>query len=159
MVNNTVGAVAYSWVFNDGGVSGDVSPEYTFPSIEQSEQLVILIATSDKGCRDTTSKIIVVNEELLYYVPNTFTPDGDDFNQVFKPVFTSGYTPTSYHLMIFNRWGELVFESYDPAIGWEGNYGKDGNLVQVGTYTWKIQFKLKADDRRKEIIGYVNVLK
>ena len=159
MVNNTIGAVAYSWLFNDGGVSGETSPEYTFPSKEQSEQLVILIATSDKGCKDTTSKIIIVNEELLYYVPNTFTPDDDNFNQVFKPVFTSGYSPTSYHLMIFDRWGEIVFESYDPETGWEGKLGKDGNSVQVGTYTWKIQFKLKEDDRRKEILGYVNIIK
>jgi len=159
MMNTSSDAVGYSWVFNDGGVSGETSPEHFFPDKEQSNQLVILIATSDKGCRDTTSKMVVVNEQLLYFVPNTFTPDGDDFNQTFKPIFTSGYSPTSYHLTIFDRWGELVFESFDSSIGWEGKLGKDGEYVQVGTYTWKIEFKLKSDDRRKEIVGYVNILK
>ena len=159
MMNTSSDAVGYSWVFNDGGVSGETSPEHIFPDKEQSNQLVILIATSDKGCRDTTSKMVVVNEQLLYFVPNTFTPDGDDFNQTFKPIFTSGYSPTSYHLSIFDRWGELVFESFDTSIGWEGKLGKDGEYVQVGTYTWKIEFKLKSDDRRKEILGYVNILK
>ena len=159
MLNTSLNAVDYSWIFSDGTVSSDVSPEHEFPSIEQSKQVVILIATSDAGCKDTTNKIINVNEEVIYYVPNTFTPDNDDFNQVFKPVFTSGFDPSSYHLSIFNRWGELVFESYDPTFGWSGLYGKDGVVVQEGSYTWKIDFKLKENDTRKIEVGSVSVLK
>ena len=159
MLNTSLNAVDYSWVFSDGIVSSDVSPEHEFPNTEQSKQVVILIATSDAGCKDTTNKIINVNEEVIYYVPNSFTPDNDDFNQVFKPVFTSGFDPFSYHLYIFNRWGELVFESNDATIGWSGLYGKDGALVQEGSYTWKIDFKLKQNDARKVEVGSVNILK
>jgi gliding motility-associated-like protein len=159
MMNTSLNAVDYSWIFSDGLVSSDASPEHEFPNKEQSKQVVILIATSDAGCKDTTNKIINVNEEVIYYIPNTFTPDDDDFNQVFKPVFTSGYDPFSYHLTIFNRWGELVFESYDSSIGWSGLYGKDGAVVQEGSYTWKIDFKLKENDAHKVEVGSVNILK
>ena len=159
MLNTSLNAIEYGWIFSDGTVSSDVSPEHEFPNKEQSKQVVILIATSDAGCMDTINKIITVNEEVVYYVPNTFTPDDDDFNQIFKPVFTSGYDPITYHLSIFNRWGELVFESNDTEIGWAGLYGKDGVLVQEGSYTWKIEFKLKENDTRKIEVGNVNILK
>ncbi len=159
MLNTSLNAIDYSWIFSDGLVSSDVSPEHEFPNKEQSKQIVILIATSDAGCKDTINKIINVNEEVIYYIPNSFTPDDDDYNQVFKPVFTSGFDPFTYHLSIFNRWGELVFESNDTEVGWAGLYGKDGVLVQEGSYTWKIEFKLKENDSHKVIVGNVNILK
>ena len=159
MLNTSLNATEYAWVFSDGTVSSDVSPEHEFPNKEQSKQVVILIATSDAGCKDTTNKILNVIEELVYYVPNTFTPDQDDFNQVFKPVFTSGYDPIAYHLEIFNRWGELVFESNDSEIGWAGLYGKDGVLVQEGIYSWKIEFKLKGLDKRQIEVGSVSLIR
>jgi gliding motility-associated-like protein len=159
MVNQTIDASEYEWIFSDGEVSSEISPIHNFPNSEYSKQLIILIATSDKGCRDTTSKIVIVNEELVYYVPNTFTPDDDDFNQVFKPIFTSGYEPTSYTLLIFNRWGEIVFESHDVNFGWDGKYGKGGEMSLESVYTWKIEFKLKGVDKRQVDIGSVSLLR
>jgi gliding motility-associated-like protein len=94
---------------------------------------------------------------LLYYIPNSFTPDGDKFNQVFAPVFTSGFDPYDYKMTIYNRWGELIFESNDTQVGWDGTYG--GKLVQDGTYVWSIQFGLLADDSRKSINGSLNLMK
>jgi len=91
-------------------------------------------------------------------VPNVFTPDGDQFNETFQPVFTSGYDPYDYHLMIFNRWGELIFESYNADIGWDGTYGT-GGLVQDGVYVWKINFKESMTDKKHEVYGHVSVLK
>ena len=82
-------------------------------------------------------------EELLYYVPNSFTPDGDGVNDTFLPTFTSGYDPYDYSLLIFNRWGQIVFESHDATKGWNATMGVDGEIVQDGTYTWKIEFKTK----------------
>ena len=159
MVNLTIDASAYEWIFSDGEVSSEISPIHNFPNSSYSQQLIILIATSDKGCRDTTSKIVIVNEELVYYVPNTFTPDDDDFNQVFKPIFTSGYDPTSYTLLIFNRWGQIVFESHDVNVGWDGTYGKGGEMSIESVYTWKIEFKLKGLDKRQVDVGSVSLLR
>ncbi|MDX1652570.1 MAG: gliding motility-associated C-terminal domain-containing protein, partial [Brumimicrobium sp.] len=99
-------------------------------------------------------------EELIYYVPNTFTPDNDNFNEVFKPIFTSGFDPFDYKLLIFNRWGEIIFESNNAEVGWDGTYGADSEqIVKDGTYVWKIIFKTKINDERKEIVGHVNVLR
>ena len=90
-------------------------------------------------------------------MPNTFTPDGDNYNEFFTPVFTSGYDPYDFDLYIFNRWGEIIWESHDASAGWDGTYG--GNLVQDGTYTWKIEFKTTETDERMMVSGHVNVIK
>jgi gliding motility-associated-like protein len=118
-----------------------------------------LIATSEFGFVDSAYATLIIKEELIFYVPNTFTPDQDDYNEVFLPVFTSGYDPYNYSLLIFNRWGQVVFESHDTDQGWKGTYGVDGDLVQDGTYTWKIDFGLKQTKEMQSLVGHVNVLR
>ena len=158
--NNSTGATSYEWYFGDNsGVDTDVNPTHTFPEGQPGGYSVVLYAYSDLGCVDSARVTIRVNEELIYYVPNTFTPDGDDYNDVFLPVFTEGYDVFDYHLTIFNRWGETVFESYDATVGWDATYGLYGREVQDGTYVWKIEFKTTMNDERKMISGHVNVLK
>ncbi len=99
-----------------------------------------------------------MNDILLYYIPNAFTPDGDEFNPTFKPVFTSGFDPYDYHLIIFNRWGETVFESFNAERGWDGLYNS-GELVEDGVYIWHIDFKETMSDKRHKEIGHVTLLK
>ena len=119
---------------------------------------VTLIVESAAGCIDSTTAFIQVEDVVLYHVPNAFTPDGDQFNETFQPVFVSGYDPYDYHLIIFNRWGEILFESYDVLGGWNGTYG-EGGLVEDGVYTWKIDFKESMSDKRHEKMGHVVLLK
>jgi len=63
--------------------------------------------------------------------------------------------------LIFNRWGEVIFKSHNSEIGWDGTYGSNYNqgLVADGTYTWKIEFKLKQNDERKIVVGHVNLVR
>ncbi|MEX1190973.1 MAG: PKD domain-containing protein, partial [Brumimicrobium sp.] len=159
--NSSVGASTYDWSFGDGGTSISTNPLHEFTIDEDIEDYVVeLIAYSDLGCSDTVSAVIPVKEELLFFVPNTFTPDSDDFNETFKPVFTSGFDPQDYTLYIFNRWGELIFESNNTEIGWGGTYGLSSNeIVKEGTYVWKVEFKTKYTDERKVEVGHVNVLR
>ena len=119
--------------------------------------VVELIAYSQLGCTDTAYSTIQITEEVIFYVPNTFTPDNDDYNERFEPVFTSGFDPYDYTLLIFNRWGEILFESHNAEVGWDGTYG--GMMVQDGTYTWKIEFKTTATDERRTAVGHVNVIR
>ena len=91
-------------------------------------------------------------------MPNTFTPDGDDYNDEFKPIMTAGYDIYDYHLTIFNRWGEIVFESYNAAYGWDGTYGGQG-IVEDGTYVWQIEFGETMSDKRHKHRGHVTILK
>ena len=99
-----------------------------------------------------------VLEDILYYVPNTFTPDGDNFNETFKPIFTSGFDPYDYHLLIYNRWGETVFESFNAAHGWDGTYG-DGAICEDGVYIWNIEFGDINDDKKHKESGHISLLK
>lgn len=158
MSNSSTGAVSYSWNFGDGSsTSNEENPDHTFPTVPVTNYLIHLTAISDHGCIDTTAHLVIEHEVLIYYVPNTFTPDDDEFNQSFQPVFTSGFDPYDFDMLIFNRWGEVIFETRDAAIGWDGTYS--GEVVKEGTYTWKIEFKTTATDERKIAIGSVNVLR
>jgi len=157
--NNSTGAVGYEWDFGNGETSTDVNPSSTYPAVEDTFD-VQLIATSPFGCKDTAYAIVPIIEELIIYVPNTFTPDKDEFNEVFKPIFTSGFDPLDYNLLIFNRWGEIIFESNNSEVGWDGTYGAESNdLVKDGTYVWKITFKTKINDDRQVEVGHVNLLR
>jgi gliding motility-associated-like protein len=95
----------------------------------------------------------------VYYIPNTFTPDGDKYNQSFKPVLSTGVSSEGYEMLIFNRWGELIFESYDASQGWDGSYGLKGKPVQDGIYTYKIVFKNPKLDDRITVTGHVTLIR
>jgi gliding motility-associated-like protein len=158
--NGSLGASDYHWNFGDGSTSTTINPNHTYPTDQAGEYEVQLIAYSPAGCTDTARAVIVVIEDLIFYVPNTFTPDNDDFNEVFKPIFTSGYDPFDYELLIFNRWGEIVFESNNASVGWDGTYGASSNrIVKDGTYIWRIEFKTVPTDERQTHVGHVNILK
>jgi gliding motility-associated-like protein len=160
MVNNSIDADAYTWDFGDGQTSTLTSPDHYFPDSDSATYLITLtVLNSITGCVDTAYATVVVNEELIFYAPNTFTPDKDLNNEIFSPIFTSGYDPYDYTLYIYNRWGELIFESHDVNVGWRGTYGPENMQVQDGTYTWKIDFKLKSDGQNKVVVGHVNVLR
>jgi gliding motility-associated-like protein len=157
--NVSEGAVSYNWDFGDGQSSTAPEPTNTYSTNLQTGFTATLIATSPAGCSDTTSMPIGYEEQLIYYVPNSFTPDADEHNQLFTPIFTSGFSPEKFEMMIFNRWGELIWQSFDPTKGWDGSYGIEGLDAQSGTYTWVIFFKPKANDDKIKISGFVNLLR
>ncbi len=161
MINTSINANQYTWDFGDGsGTSTAVNPSHTFPDDAITNYTITLHATNDSGCKDSAKVTIEIIEDIVYYVPNVFTPDGDNFNQTFQPVFTSGFDPYDYSMYIYNRWGELIFESHDALMGWNGTYlASNGDLVQEGTYVWVIEFKVKQNDKRKKITGHVTLLR
>ena len=156
--NNSSGAVDYSWEFGDGATSDLDNPQHLYSEIVDGF-IISLIATSELGCVDTTQVSILYQEEPIVYIPNTFTPDGDQYNHVFLPVFTSGYDPYNYELLIFNRWGEIVYESHDVNIGWDGTYGVNGKKAQDGAYTYKIIYKVLKTDERRLLVGHINLIR
>jgi gliding motility-associated-like protein len=155
--NNSTGATSYTWDFGDNTNSGVINPVHTYSDDESGSYVVELIAYAALGCSDTAWVTIRIEEELIFYVPNTFTPDGDSYNEYFKPVFTSGFDPLDFTLLIFNRWGEIIWESHDALVGWDGIYG--GSLVEDGSYTWKIEFKSSETDKRIMKTGHVSVIR
>src|SRR5690606_32500580 len=94
MMNGSLGAASYEWDFGDNSSgSTDAMPRHTFPSERTGFYDITLIAISDHGCKDTAYNKVYLHEELVFFIPNTFTPDDDNFNQEFRPVFVSGFDP------------------------------------------------------------------
>jgi gliding motility-associated-like protein len=157
--NSSQYADFYDWTFLGIGSSSDVNPVIEYPAEPETYEIE-LVAHTDEGCTDTALVAVEILDRIIFYVPNTFTPDNDNFNEIFQPVFTSGFDPQDFNLLIFNRWGEIVFESNDASIGWDGTYGSEsGQLVKDGTYVWKIEFKETMTDKRHTHTGHVNILK
>ena len=150
------GAVNYSWNY---GMQNGVP---YLPNIGETQ--FVVIGSTNAGCIGSDTVIVTVitdcldEEEVIFWVPNTFTPDNDEYNQSFQAVFYSGYDPFSFEMDIFNRWGELVWESHDVTVGWDGTYN-NGMKVPDGVYTWKIKFKRKQNDKKLTSVGHVTVLR
>jgi gliding motility-associated-like protein len=154
--NTSVNHDFSSWDFGDGGTSAQEHPTHTFPPGAIGNYEVELIVSTAFGCTDTAWQVVVVKDQLLYYVPNTFTPDEDEFNPVFKPVITAGIDEHAYVLEIYDRWGELVFRTTDVDEGWDGTYQ---GYIHEGVYTWKLQMGMLDDDASVVDVGHVNLIR
>jgi gliding motility-associated-like protein len=149
--------IKYTWVAPNGAPNSGAALNFTtnFNIQEEGSYPIKLIVENQNGCIDSITKFIVVKIEPTIYVPNTFTPDADAFNNSWM-YYLNGYDVTKFTLTIFNRWGEIVWESKDPAVYWDGTF--NGKLVQSGTYTWTLNVK---DDNTDEVFyyrGHINVI-
>ncbi len=156
--NSSLGATIYLWDFGDGEFSSEFSPSHLFMGTGSGFE-VTLIASTSMGCIDSTSVAIAPQRGGIYYIPNSFTPDGDMYNQVFKPFFTAGFDIYQYNMQIYNRWGEIVFETNNLDFGWDGSYGLEGTDALPGSYTYKINIKVPDNDDRVIITGHVNLIR
>jgi len=156
--NTSVGAATYSWDFGDGAFSSEDNPEHLYAE-NSNGQTITLVAVSSEGCIGTYQISIEFEEGLIFYIPNTFTPDQDEHNQTFRPIFTSGFDPYNYEMLIFNRWGEIIFETHDVTYGWDGTYSFTNSTCQDGVYSYKITFKNPVLDERKVVCGNLILLK
>lgn len=148
-------ASEWEWNFGDLGNSTEQNPSFFFPEIAGAYE-IDLVASNEYGCTDSTTQTVIISEQYLIYVPNAITPDGDLYNEVFKPYF-NGIDIYNYTLKIYNRWGEVVFESHNVDVGWNGTYG--GEIVESGVYIWHIVTDEAMSDKKLEYHGHVTVLK
>ncbi|MDX1349978.1 MAG: gliding motility-associated C-terminal domain-containing protein, partial [Putridiphycobacter sp.] len=158
--NLSSGAENFYWDFGRNGRHGrsnDSLPTFAIPFDGETSFTVCLTAETNFGCLDTFCQIITVQDDIIFYVPNTFTPDAGNLNSFFKPVFTSGFDRYKYELLIFNRWGEIVFQSRDPEEGWDGRYGE--KQADQAAYVWKITYEDTYEDVEKTVTGHVTLLR
>jgi gliding motility-associated-like protein len=148
----------YQWFFEEGypATSTSTNVQVQFPDGETGAYDIRLITTSELGCVDTMDYELIVFPEVLIYAPNTFTPDGDEFNQNWR-VHMEGIDFYDFELLIFNRWGEVIWESHDISVPWDGTY--NGKLLPPGTYTWTIRASDVLNDNKYTYNGHVNILK
>jgi gliding motility-associated-like protein len=148
--NFSVQGQSYIWDLGNGNASTLTNPSTVYGEI--GEFTVTLISTDIFGCIDTTFKKVFIGHSL--YIPNTFTPDGNRFNNYFFP---QGVNFEVIEFRIYNRWGEIIFEAFDNAnFKWNGEY--NGKPCPDGTYPYTIRYKANA---LTEYIknGHVNLLR
>jgi len=154
IINEAIGGEYCFIDFGDNSQTNDCNGfiEHFYSSI--GEYVITQIVSNSYGCSDTTSLMIEVKPETTIWVPNAFTPnDRSGLNDVF---LAKGKYVNEFNMKIFNRWGEMIFESENMDIGWDGTH--QNNNVPQGIYIWVIHYKdLKLG--RKSLKGHVSVIK
>jgi gliding motility-associated-like protein len=149
--NHSEGAFFNFWYYGDGDSTINfINPEHFFDEIGEYE--VMLIVENENGCTDTAIRSITIREEYTLYAPEAFTPNGDGKNDCFR-ICGNGIDPYNFSLVIYNRWGELVFSTnlFDKEAAcdactegsWDGTKGsrlKGDDYLPTGAYYWYVTF-------------------
>jgi gliding motility-associated-like protein len=130
MADTSLLTTTWEWDFGDGNTSSAPNPYHTYSALGDYD--VTLIVTSGLDCKDTLVQSLSVVEGII--IPNVFTPNGDGFNDVFD-TRTSAVGP--FHIRIYNRWGNVIFETVAPEVSWDG-MTRAGVAAPAGTYYFVI---------------------
>ncbi len=147
----------WSWNFGDGDTSSLQNPMHTYT--DTGTYYVTLIVKNINECPDTILDTIVINNEFAIFVPNAFTPTGDGKNEFFGPKGV-GIDPDNYVLYIFDRWGDLIFESHDIDKGWDGRAHGGKDVAQQDVYVWLIVcYDMFPEKNKHRLTGTVTLVK
>ncbi|HZF99389.1 MAG TPA: choice-of-anchor L domain-containing protein [Chitinophagales bacterium] len=149
--NATLNATGYSWSFGDGTTETVADPIHAFPDYGQYQ--IVLTAYNDFSCTDTAMRFIAIDVPHEVFIPNTFTPNGDGANDLFR-VYGMGIRV--YKLTVFDRLGERVFEAEGNQPEWDGSF--KGQPVNTGTFVYYTEIEFLDGLVRREW-GDVNVLR
>jgi gliding motility-associated-like protein len=119
---------------------------------------VSLTVITDSGCVSMATQVIEIAAETMVYMPNAFSPDGDGTNEVLRAEL-QGIAPDHFDLMIFDRWGQILFSTTDGLIGWDGTFHNGGVQVPAGVYVWKLTARSAYSGERIERSGHVVLLR
>ena len=158
-------ATSWSWSFGDGGNASVTNPQHEYAYADTFN--VILVVRGLNGCMDTASLPLIIRDEHTFYAPSAFTPNAGLNNNFFYPK-GMGFDPNNYYLGIYDRWGQVVFETtvYPTGTesvteidgGWNGRYKNKGEIVPIGTYTWVVKMK-DVNGLYHEYVGPVTVVR
>ena len=147
--------------YNEWYVFGDTIQDETVDLTWNQEGIFTFdVVRWSNGCvsfPETITVALSLCPQEIIYIPNTFTPDGNEHNQYFLPIITSGVDLYSYHMTIYNRWGEVIWETFDSKVGWDGTY--NNILCPDGSYTWVLEFKVIDTDEKKEYHGNLTIIR
>ena len=156
----TINGVPFYWTFGDGDSSSVANPTHRFSTADTF--YVQLISISVQGCLDTVVYPVDILEEWTFYAPTAFSPDNDTKNDSFW-AFAHGIKETGFYFAVYDRWGEVIWETTkyskltEQSEKWDGR-AKNNKIVQVGTYTWLAKFKdFRGNDHEKT--GAVTVVR
>ena len=159
MTDQSIGATTWSWSFGDAsGGSGIQNPSHTYTNLGNFE--ITLLVTDANGCKDSTTRPVVVKGIYTIYIPNAFTPNGDGVNDFFSPTGLN-INLNKFEMFIFDRWGSQIFFSQDINKPWNGTINNTGDInnVIIDTYVYKILTKDLIDGATHEYYGKVSLIK
>ncbi len=130
-------------------------PNFIHPFYQEGTYSITQAAINGP-CSDTLTREIVVNPDSPPYIPNSFTPNNDGANDEWKPVIAF---IKDYSLIIFDRWGERLFESEDIYTGWNGSWWNNVEKpVAQGTYVYKINY-VDYNGKKHDLIGSIHLIR
>jgi gliding motility-associated-like protein len=152
----------YSWSFTTlageplGG-SGAANPVFNFPDNYGGIYLVNMQVTDVNGCTDVVpTGTVIIDDILQFYIPSAFTPNNDGLNDVLK-FEGADINPERFIFQIFNRYGDLVFESTNPADAWTGEVRDGEHYAPNGVYSWIATIVSQSTGVKKEVSGSILV--
>ena len=155
---SSIDVVYWNYHFGDGdSVSPTVkSPLHIYPSEHGGSYLATLKVMNAKGCVSYVEHLIEISPEFSFYIPNAFTPTRNDgVNDTF---FGKGVGIVTYHLWIFDRWGNMIFNTADINEGWDGRANNGKDIAQEDVFVWKVQLT-DIFGRKHDYIGTVTLVK
>ncbi len=153
--NQSIDASIYQWSFGDMASSTETNPVHTYNTTGQYS--VLLIAANSQGCVDSAMYSIDITGIFTFYAPNAFTPNDDLTNNIFLPKGI-GWNLDKYKLMIFDRWGNMCFETLDASKGWDGKANNGSEFAQQDVYVWKVELT-DLFNSAHHYIGSVTIIK
>lgn len=151
------GATEYMWEFGDGRTSTEASPIHHFDKGGYFE--VLLRVMNEYGCSSEMTKAVNIDNTFYFFMPNSFTPDGDGLNDVFLPSFSSIEEIREYEFQVVNRWGEIIFKTDDPKMAWVGNSRNGEFYTHNDLFTWNVHVSFNNLQVDKNYTGTVTVLR
>lgn len=150
----------WNWNFGDLTTQDDSSalqnPQYTYSAETGFTYQVTLSVENQYGCVDDTTIDVIIEPDFAFFIPNSFTPNGDGKNEGFMG---AGYGIASYEIWVFDRWGNLIFNSKDINEAWDGSVqGKGGDLAQIDVYVWKVALT-DVFNKKHKYIGHVSLIR
>ncbi len=149
--NTSKNTTSYFWTFGDGSSSTLGTPTHIYTGTGSYE--VILIGYNVYGCADTAIEDVFITPEII--IPNVFTPNGDGRNETL--IFTIGGA-TCFHVDLYNRWGQIVYESGNMYGGWDGRIRQTGALASDGVYYYIINY-CDAKNASHKLDGFVQLIR
>jgi gliding motility-associated-like protein len=147
----------FNWNIENLYSSNQENISFEFPTDSLVNYDICLLVSTVNGCSDSICKTIVLKDDFLIYTPNAFSPDGDGVNDDFYPII-NGFSEQSYKLYVFNRWGELVFDSYYIQNKWNGK-DLNGKECKEGVFVWKLIVQDTINTSDKIYYGNVTLLR
>lgn len=158
-LNYSLGAVNYDWTIMDMYYLNAPEPVFTFPNDGPGEYSVCLLVTNTDGCTDLSCGTVVVNDQFNIFIPNCFTPNADGRNELFKPSIRGESMIQTYEFKIFNRWGDVIFQTKDINDGWMGNVDGGEYFAQDAVYSWIIKILPNNGQEPFEQTGHVTIIR